>query len=156
MTDNRTTELSERRAEFIAKVRMFAETLAREYRCDEVEADEDRQKGIWGEGMTAWLEKRCGGDCSTNVKWTGGERKKVSEHDKEPRPERQVELRFRFDSPCVSVYLDYRKTFAELQFSDYIDGEHSGFFALHETHAWGYHGGMPLLEKLTEMWGEFE
>lgn len=152
MTDDK----KQLRAEFITEVREFAERLAREYKCDEVTVDEDRQKGIWGEGMTAWLEDRCGGDCSTNVKWSGGEVKVIGKGEKWEceRPERQVEMRFRFDSPCVSVYLDHRKTFAELQFSDYIDGEHSGYFALHETMAWGYHGGMPLLEKLCEMWGE--
>jgi len=149
------------RADFIAEVREFAEGLAKEYRCDIVTVDEDRQKGVWGEGMTKWLEEKCGGDCSTNITWDGGLVKtfdKGKSYEKE-RHERRVELRFRFDSPCVSVWLDYRQTFAELQFSDYLrndDGEfeHTGMFALHETHAWGYHGGMPLLEKMVDMWEE--
>lgn len=156
-------ELSEHRTEFIAKVRRFGEHLAREYGCDRVTVDEDRQKGVWGEGMTKWLEERCGGDCSTNIKWDGGGMKTVGEgrsYERE-QPERQVELRFRFDSPCVSVKLDYRKTFAELQFSDSMENddgkfEHTGHFILHEVIAWGAHGGMPLLEKMCEEWGEFE
>ena len=154
-------ELKERRAEFIAKVRRFAEHLAKEYNCDRVTVGEDRQKGVWGEGMTKWLEEKCGGDCSTNITWDGGEEKIVSKYITKPQPERRVELRFRFDSPCVGVELDYRKMFAELQFSDSMrngDGEfeHTGYFVLHETHAWGAHGGMLLLEKLFEEWGEFE
>ena len=156
-------ELSERRAEFIAKVRRFAEHLAREYGCDRVTVDKDRQKGIWGEGVTAWLEERCGGDCSTNIKWNGGEVKVFDEGKSYEceRPERQVELRFRFDSPCVCVFLDHRKTLAELQFSDSMENddgefEHTGNFVLHEVIAWGAHGGMPLLDKLCEEWGEFE
>ena len=157
------SELKERRAEFIAKVRRFAEHLASEseFDCGRVTVGEDRQKGIWGEGMTKWLEERCGGDCSTNITWDGGDEKIVSKYDKKPTPKRQVNLRFRFDSPCVAVELDYRKTFAELQFSDSVkndDGEfeHTGNFALHEVIAWGYHGGMPLLEKLCGEWEEFE
>ena len=148
-------ELKERRAEFIAKVRRFAEHLASEYGCDRVTVGEDRQKGIWGGGMTKWLEERCGGDCSTNITWTGGERDESKKYECD-KDEKRVEFRFRFDSPCVSVSLNHRKTFAEIQFSDYLDGEHTGLFVLHETHAWGAHGGMPLLEKMCEEWGEFE
>lgn len=141
------------RDEFIAKVRAFAVQLAEEHECGECTVDEDRQKGIWGERMTAWLEEKCGGDCSTNVKWTGGESRKVADYDKEPRPERMVELRFRFSNPCVSVSLDYRREFAEIEFSDFGEGlTHTGVFELHETHAWGERGGFDLLSHVMEEW----
>lgn len=144
------------RDDFIAEVREFAERLAKEYRCDEVTVGEDRQKGIWGGGLTAWLEGRCGGDCSTNIKWSGGEVKTIDKGKSYEckRPERKVEMRFRFASPCVSVALDWGETFAEIEFSDWLDDGHSGHFTLHETHSWGQRGGMPLLERLCEIWEE--
>ena len=53
----------------------------------------------------------------------------------------------------VTVSLDYGFTSATLVFDDrYHDGSHEGYYVLQGTRARGYYGGMPLLEKLCQMW----
>jgi hypothetical protein len=145
-----TNEKSQMRADFLEKVQAFAAKLAEEYECHEMT---QRESDFPLKTLTKWMEDECGGDCSTNIVWTGG--KWDEGHSLEAaKPAKSVEFRFRFTNPCVSVSLDHRKTLAEIEFSDVIDGEHSGLFYLYGTSAWGHHGGVPLLKHIVEKWEE--
>jgi hypothetical protein len=143
-------EKSRMRADFLEEVQAFAARLAKEYKCDKMEKGEN---DFPIETMRDWMEHECGGDCSTNIVWTGGECEEGNSIAA-AKPAKRVEFRFRFTNPCVSVSLDHRKTLAEIEFSDVIDGEHSGLFYLYGTSAWGHHGGVPLLKHIVEKWEE--
>lgn len=135
------------REELVRDVQEFAAKLSEEYDCPEVTVGKDRQKGVWGEGMTAILERKVGGDCATKIIFTGGDTK---ESKYGPKAERKVLFRFRFSWPCVSVHLGYGETFAEIQFGDGTDGE----LRLSEFHAWG-DGGLELLTHVVDEWNDY-
>lgn len=143
-----------KRNEFIAKVRSFAASLAEHYGCDVMVVGDDRQNGIWGESLTEYLEKKYDGDVSTEINWHGGEWDESREYECD-RPENRVEFRFRFANPCVSVHLDHNRLFAELEFSDWKNGENTGDYKLRQIHAWGSGGGLWLAESLCQRWDDF-
>ena len=145
------------REEFLAKAVGFAVRLAEDYGCDELVMGEDRKKGVWGEDFTAFLERTVG-ECTRELTWTGGDHDESREFASE-RHERQVQFRFRFANPCVSVSLGHNMTYAELEFSDsrIDDGEyvHTGEFDLREVRSWGRRdGGMGLLYAMRDKCAE--
>lgn len=141
------------RNEFVGKVKAFAAALAEEHGCDRLTEGEDRQKGVWGEEATAYLERKVGGDCASTLRYEGGEYDEETRYHK-PAPECRVTFRFRFSDPCVTVWLDHGRTMAELEFTDWKDGESTGDFRLHEVHGWG-DGAVGLLVRMSEKWADF-
>lgn len=79
------------REDFIKRLISFGSQKAKENGYTEVLRGEDREKGIWGEEFTAFLEKEVGGDCSSTIKWYNPDN---GEKD-------CVEFYFRFNSPCI-------------------------------------------------------
>lgn len=91
------------RSQVIKDLQTYASQLAEHYGFTEMEIGEDRQKGVWGEGFTSFLEKKYG-ECTKEIHW----------RDKN-EPDNYVEFRFRFENPCVCISLDGRKTLAECE-----------------------------------------
>lgn len=78
------------REDFIKRLITFGSQRAKEIGYTEVLRGEDRQKGVWGENFTKFLEKEAGGDCSSTIKWYNPDKEKDC-----------IEFYFRFNSPCI-------------------------------------------------------
>ena len=101
------------RQETIKTLQQIAAEIAQEMGYTEMRVGEDRQKGIWAERFTRYLEETYG-ECTQEIKWF-----------KPDAPEDMtygdnIEFSFRFSSPQVCI--DHRKTdgcLAEVEFSDW-------------------------------------
>lgn len=96
------------REDAIKALKVIASKMAKKYGYTEMNVGQDRQKGIWGEKFTEFLEKSIGGDCSTEIKWT-----------KPGNNIGYVEFRFRFDNPVIAIMFqdeEQRETLASLEF----------------------------------------
>lgn len=95
------------REEAIKTLKGIAAAVAEKYGYTEMCIGQDRQKGIWGEEFTKFLEESVGGDCSSEINW----RKPGNEDD-------YVEFRFRFSNPCIAIRFreNDRETLASLEF----------------------------------------
>jgi len=101
------------RDELIKLMQLIANELASEFEFDEVNIGEDRQKGIWGEEFTYYLE-RTYGECTKDVTYKSS--------DKLGR----VNFRFRFVTPCISIktYDDnHHEVFCEVEVDKPFDCE---------------------------------
>ena len=126
--------------------------LARRHGCLHVFDEVDRQKGVWGEHLTRWLEAEYGA-CTEGRVWSSSEAGKGG--TSEGWADRCVELRWRFASPCLSVWVDGRRTFAEVQLTNMGDGnlaDYDGRWRVHEIHCWEGEGTPmePLIRELLE------
>lgn len=128
------------RNEVIKALQKIGANLAAEYGFDNVDATEDRQKGIWGEKFTEVLEKEYG-PCSEEITWYGADRK-----------EQHVQFRFRFGNPCLGILLP-GEVFAELEISDYNyeEKKNDGDFHIEQGIFWK-DDGATLLRMLIEKW----
>lgn len=79
------------REELIKEMRLAGSRIAKKYGLDTMKVGEDRQKGIWGEGLTQYLENK-EGPCDMFVNWTNGV-------DKYPC----VDFDFRFATPRLGM-----------------------------------------------------
>ena len=79
------------RDELIHEMRQAGARIAKKYGLDTMQVGQDRQKGIWGEGLTRYLEQK-DGPCDFFVNWTNGV-------DKYPC----VEFDFRFATPRLGM-----------------------------------------------------
>ena len=79
------------REELIREMQGAAARIAKKYGLNEVKIGEDRQKGIWGEGLTKFLEER-DGQCTRTITWTNG-------RDRYP----EVMFDFRFSTPRIGI-----------------------------------------------------
>ena len=158
------------REQAIKTLKTICSQVAEKYGFTEMEIGQDRQKGIWGEKFTEFLEKTTGGDCSTEIKW----RKPGNDYDR-------VEFRFRFDNPVISIRFrdkEQRETLANLEFATkrYVpDGvweedEPGGWHKkgdtkynkidvpceLTEVMMWNPKVAGPHLKEMEEMWDEMQ
>lgn len=103
------------RNEFIKEIYLFAGKKAQELGLNNLKKGSDRQKGVWGEGFTEFLEREYKGDCSSEMVFYGDDERTY------------VGTRFRFANPCVcySWYIDDEECLVEFEFSNrkYIDSE---------------------------------
>ena len=105
------------REETILVLQKAAEHLARERGYTDIEIGEDRQKGIWGENLTKYLEEKFG-SCTQEIKWRDPENRN-----------NHVEFRFRFADPVISINTfdrgDKKQNMASIEYSDhYADWSH--------------------------------
>lgn len=78
----------------IKKMQKIGAEVAKELGYTEMQVGEDRQKGLWGENLTAYLEKKYG-ECTENIRWYAPE-----------KPEDYVEFDFRFSDPRITIRKD--------------------------------------------------
>lgn len=101
------------RKEFIKEICFFASKKAQELGFSNVKKGSDRQKGVWGEKFTEFLEREYKGDCSSEMVFYGDDEQTF------------VGTRFRFASPCVYYrwYIDDEECLVEFEFTNkkYID-----------------------------------
>lgn len=79
------------REELIREMQGAAARIAKKYGLTEVQIGEDRQKGIWGEAFTKYLEQR-DGPCTAVIRWTDG----VNQYP-------AVMFDFRFSTPRIGI-----------------------------------------------------
>lgn len=100
------------REETIQILQKAAEELARKHGYTNLQIGEDRQKGIWGERLTEYLEKTYG-ECTKEIKWCDPD-----------NSNNYVEFRFRFSDPVISMGTfdrgDQRQNMASLEYSDHF------------------------------------
>lgn len=101
------------RQETIKILQQIAAEIAQEMGYTEMRIGEDRQKGIWGEKFTRFLEEEYG-ECTQEIRWFRPDVPKELTYGD------NIEFLFRFSSPKVCI--DHRKTdgsLAEIEFSDW-------------------------------------
>ena len=79
------------REELIRAMQGAAARVAKKYGLTCMVVGEDRQKGIWGEGFTRFLEER-DGQCTATITWTDGQ-------NNYPK----VMFDFRFSTPRIGI-----------------------------------------------------
>lgn len=110
------------RDEMIRRAKDVAGRFARELDCPDLEAGEDRQKGIWGEEATRQLEKEYG-PCTEQLTWTS--RKNGN----------RVGFRFRFANPVIWIDLK-NGVYASVEIGRQYDAEtktHHGDWGVSEV-----------------------
>lgn len=105
------------RDETIKVLQKAGENLARSLGFTDIVIGEDRQKGIWGENLTKYLEEKYG-SCTQEIKWQDSENRN-----------NYVEFRFRFSDPVISINTfdrgDKKQNMASIEYSDhYADWSH--------------------------------
>lgn len=169
------------RKETIARLLMMGAEIAEQMGYTQMEIGEDREKGIWGEGFTEFLEKKYG-ECTKIVRWVRKEKQDFTYGD-------MVQFSFRFSNPQLMI--DHRKvdgSMAKIELDDFnheiyqqyekelesLSREDSQYFTkkqeLEEKYPcntgnfnvkdiqvfMGDHGkGLCYLEKLMKMWNDF-
>ena len=113
------------RNEVVKRLQEYAAQLAAEYGYTDMHVGEDRQKGVWGEAFTAWLEKQEGGPCATEIHWY-----------QDGNTKNYVEFRFWFETPCVSVSCNNRETFCEISVSDVVKRDEADQIVRNEDGSW--------------------
>ena len=132
----------ELRAEIIKRTQEIGNKLAINYRFTKVSTQEDRQKGIWGEATTEYLEEKYG-ECTTEIRW---------EHPNFPNF--YVEFDFRFADPRLAVH--FGNIMASVEISDFNNEtkENDDNWKISEYQVWE-EGGLEhahlLTNKLNEM-----
>lgn len=119
------------RDQLIINMYKAAEKLALAHGFTVVTTKEDRQKGIWGEELTKYLENHFG-RCTEEVTWTSQEKKG------------KVQLRFRFASPliCIKEYdANGVAVMASAEVSQQYTGNYTGDWTVTETMTWNHLGG---------------
>lgn len=96
------------RNEAIRVIQTIASQMARKYGYTDMLKGKDRQKGIWGEEFTKFLEKEEKGDCSTVIRWL-----------KPGNTEDYMEFRYRFSNPVIALrfHSNGAECLASLEFS---------------------------------------
>jgi len=136
------------RQESIKTLQTIVNRIAQKYGYTEMVAGQDKQKGIWDEAFTNFLEEKYG-DCSTEIKWF----KPGDDYS-------YVEFRFRFSNPVIAIKFrddQKRETLASLEFSDhrYIDKtEVSVPVELTEVMMWNPGVAKTYLDEMESMWNE--
>ena len=104
-----------KRNEFIKEIYLFASKKAQELGFSNLKKGSDRQKGVWGEKLTEFLERKYKGDCSSEMFFYGDNERTI------------IGTRFRFSNPCVYYrwYIDDEECLVEFEFTNekYIDSE---------------------------------
>ena len=101
------------RQDTIKTLQQIAAEIAQEMGYTEMRVGEDRQKGIWGEKFTKFLEEKYG-ECTKEIKWFKPNAPKELTYGD------NISFSFRFSNPQVCI--DHRKTdgsLAEIEFSDW-------------------------------------
>ena len=109
------------RQETIKTLQQIAADIAQEMGYTEMRVGEDRQKGIWGESFTRYLEETYG-ECTKEIKWFKPDAPEYLTYGD------NIEFSFRFSSPQVCI--DHRKTdgsLAEVEFSDWNPEIYNGY-----------------------------
>ena len=132
------------RNEAVALLQKIGGDIAKELGFGKCDVGEDRQKGIWGEKMTAYLEGKYG-ECSAKIVWHGGEPEK-----------KKVEFNFRFATPRLEIRNG--NAYASIEVSNY-DYETKTYtlpeFEICESLVqMPDRGGFEMLELLTTKWKE--
>lgn len=101
------------RQDTIKTLQQIAAEIAQEMGYTEMRVGEDRQKGIWGEGFTRYLEETYG-ECTKEIRWF--------KHDapKDLAFGDNIEFSFRISNPQICI--DHRETdgtLANVEFSDW-------------------------------------
>lgn len=158
------------REETIYVLQRTCEALARQRGYTDIEIGEDRQKGIWGESMTKYLEETYG-SCTKEIRYRDPE-----------NSNNYVEFRFRFSDPVIALHTfergDDKEQLANIEYSDshadwthydedrilptykggdgkktghFIDYVHTGEFRPTEYQLWGDKGYSYQQEILNTM-----
>lgn len=101
------------RQDTIKTLQQIAAEIAQEMGYTEMKIGEDRQKGIWGESFTRYLEETYG-ECTKAIRWFKPDAPKDLAFGD------NIEFSFRFSDPQVCI--DHRKTdgsLANVEFSDW-------------------------------------
>ena len=137
------------RHKVVSVVRGIAEKVAKKRNYTQMVIEEDRQKGIWGEELTRYLEKTYG-ECTEEITWYPEGTDKFGAYDP------QVKFRFRFSSPVVSIMGD-GVSFGSIEISDYdsITKEYNGNYKISEGMFWKAEG-QALLQELIDEWNSVD
>lgn len=137
------------RQDVIKELIALTSKLAQEYNCPEYQCGEDRQKGIWGEDFTKYLENTYG-ECTKEFKFTSEEKFMYRGYKTEDisKPVCCVRFRYRFASPCIAIeiYKGQRQIFAEMEISDYRGKWHISQFTIFDE------DGLEFANKLRSEW----
>lgn len=101
------------RQDTIKTLQQIAAEIAQEMGYTEMKIGEDRQKGIWGESFTRYLEETYG-ECTQEIRWFKPDAPKDLAFGD------NIKFSFRFSNPKVCI--DHRKTdgsLANVEFSDW-------------------------------------
>lgn len=101
------------RQDTIKTLQQIAAEIAQEMGYTEMKIGEDRQKGIWGESFTRYLEETYG-ECTQEIRWFKPDAPKDLAFGD------YIKFSFRFSNPKVCI--DHRKTdgsLANVEFSDW-------------------------------------
>ena len=138
-----------KREEVIKSLINLTANLAQEYNCTEYQCGEDRQKGIWGEEFTQYLEHTYG-ECTKEFTFSSEDKFIYRGYQKEDssKPVRRIRFRYRFANPCIAieVYKGQRQIFAEMEISDYGGKWHIGQFTIFDE------DGMEFANRLRLEW----
>lgn len=133
------------RDEFVKAIQELGAKFAEWFGCDVMSIGEDRQKGIWGETMTRFLEEKHGA-CTEEIKWT-------KENEQEGY-QTEVEFRFRFANPCLSIRVNtpQKEVLGSLEFSNWNKEtqNHDGEYKLSEVLSFGGREGMELATEMAD------
>ena len=160
------------RKETITMLQEVGSNLALKYGFTDMEIGEDRQKGIWGEKLTAYLEEQFG-ECTKEIKWRSPE-----------NPNNYVEFRFRFQDPVLALNTfdrgEVKSNLASLEYSDhdadwthydelrrkswdkedvepyhFVDYVHTDKYRLSEMQVWG-DKGLNYVKEIQDMIAEYQ
>ena len=101
------------RQETIKTLQQIAAEIAQEMGYTEMRVGEDRQKGVWGEGFTRYLEETYV-ECTKEIRWFKPDAPKDLAFGD------NIEFSFRFSKPQICI--DHRETdgaLANVEFSDW-------------------------------------
>lgn len=135
------------REETVKYIKEVADRISNKYGFCLVSMGEDRQKGIWGEKMTQFLEGKYG-DCSTKIIWY---------KDDDTRCNHHLEFRYRFSNPVLTLY-NYngnKEVMGNIEFSSYDceTKQHTDNYYLSQCLSFGGKEGLALVNELIT---EFE
>lgn len=101
------------RQDTIKTLQQIAAEIAQEMGYTEMRVGEDRQKGIWGEGFTRYLEETYG-ECTKEIRWFKPDAPKDLAFGD------NIEFSFRFSNPQICIdHLKTDGTLANVEFSDW-------------------------------------
>lgn len=132
------------RDDVINELQQLCSELAKEFGFNEMVVGEDRQKGIWGEKLTEWLEAKYG-SCTKEIRWFSNDQKSY------------VEFWFRFASPVLSIRLK-DGAFGSIQIDQKYNPQtkqYEGDFCYREGQIFE-EKGVVLFCKLLDSWHKIE
>lgn len=128
------------RDDFIKSLKSFMIKKAEELNLTVFEQGEDRQKGVWGEKFTEFLEKQVGGDCATTI---------IIRDENDRR--RYLEFRFIFSNPCIAYnwYEGNSQCMVSFEFSntEYVDSDE-----VYENDGMFHKKGDKIKKEITVDW----